>query len=157
MAKIHEWARQLKRSVAVLMLAMKHPQTPWYAKVVGAMTLLYALAPVDFIPDFLPVIGQLDDLILVPIGIWLTIRLVPAGVWTECRAEAERRELQKPPKDWRGMILIGFLWLVLLAGGIWFARHLLQTSVANDPSPRVHFVHVGPLPQGAREQHGAPC
>jgi uncharacterized membrane protein YkvA (DUF1232 family) len=128
MAKLDDWARQLKRSIAVLMLAMKHPRTPWYAKGVGALTLLYALAPIDLIPDFLPVVGQLDDLILVPIGIWLTIRLVPGAVWTECRAEAERRELQKPPKDWRGMILIIFLWLVLLAGGIWAASRMMQSS-----------------------------
>lgn len=101
------------------MLAMKHPRTPWYAKTVGALTLLYALAPIDLIPDPIPVIGQLDDLVIVPIGLWFTIRLVPRDVWAECEAEAARRELEKPPKDWRGIFLIVFLWIALAALGWW--------------------------------------
>ncbi|MBI3829169.1 MAG: DUF1232 domain-containing protein [Planctomycetes bacterium] len=101
------------------MLAMKHPRTPWYAKGVGALTLLYALAPIDLIPDFIPVIGYLDDFVLVPAGLWVTIKLVPNDVWAECEAEAARRELEKPPKDWRGVILIVFLWIALAVLGYW--------------------------------------
>jgi len=119
---IRDWARALKQRCVVLILAMKHPRTPWYAKAVGAVTLLYALAPIDLIPDPIPVIGQLDDLVLVPIGLWLTIKLVPKEVWAECEAEAARREQEKPPKNWRGAVLIVVLWLALLALGIWLVR-----------------------------------
>lgn len=101
---------------------MRHPRTPWYARACGALTLLYALAPIDLIPDFIPVIGLLDDLILVPLGLWLTVKLIPSAIWAECKAEAEARELQPPPKDWRGTILIVILWLILLTFGVWVVR-----------------------------------
>lgn len=103
------------------MLAMKHPRTPWYAKATGALTLLYALSPIDLIPDFIPVIGYLDDFVLVPAGLWLTIKLVPKEVWAECEAEAARQALEKPPKDWRGAVLIVCLWMLLaaLGYGLW--------------------------------------
>ena len=119
MPTLKERAQALKRQCVVLMLAMKHPGTPWYARMCGAVTLLYALSPIDLIPDFIPVFGLLDDLILVPIGIWFTIRLVPAPVWEECAAEAQRRELGKPAKDWRGAILIGLIWIALGVLGWW--------------------------------------
>ena len=125
MARLNEWARRLKGRCAVLMLALRHPRTPWYARAVGALTLLYALAPIDLIPDFIPVLGHLDDLVLVPVGIWFTIRLVPADVWAECEAEAARRELAPPPKDWRGVVLVVCLWLVLAVLGYWLARSLM--------------------------------
>jgi uncharacterized membrane protein YkvA (DUF1232 family) len=110
----------------VLQLALRHPRTPWYAKACGALTLLYALAPIDLIPDFIPVIGLLDDLILVPAGIWLTVKLIPDPVWRECQAEAARRELSPPARDWRGAILIVGLWLLLLAGGFWVLVKVLN-------------------------------
>lgn len=69
---------------------MRHPRTPWYAKALSCLTLLYALSPIDLIPDPIPVLGHLDDLILVPIGLWLAIRLVPAKVRAECEVEAKR-------------------------------------------------------------------
>ncbi|MCW8129918.1 MAG: DUF1232 domain-containing protein [Planctomycetota bacterium] len=103
---------------------MKHPRTPWYAKAVGALTLLYALAPIDLIPDFIPVIGYLDDFVLVPAGLWITIKLVPPEVWAECEAEAARLALEKPPKDWRGVILIVVLWITLAALGYRILRAL---------------------------------
>lgn len=115
--KLKAWAKALKQSCVVLMLALKHPRTPWYAKALGGLTLLYALAPMDLIPDFIPVLGYLDDFILVPTGVWLTVKLVPTDVWDECKAEALRRALDKPPKDWRGAILIICLWLLLAAAG----------------------------------------
>jgi uncharacterized membrane protein YkvA (DUF1232 family) len=123
--RLREWARALKSRCVVLMLAMKHPRTPWYAKGVGMLTLLYALAPIDLIPDFIPVIGYLDDFILVPAGLWVTIKLVPDDVWAECEAEAARRALEKPPKDWRGVILIVFLWIALAALGWWLVSRFL--------------------------------
>lgn len=112
--RLENWARNLKRDIAVLALALRHPATPWYAKACGALTLLYALSPIDLIPDFVPVLGYLDDLLIVPAGLWLTIRLVPAPVWAECQAEALRRELERPPQRWQGALLIVCVWLVLL-------------------------------------------
>ena len=119
-----DWAAKLKRSCVVLQLALRHPRTPWYAKLCGAITLLYALAPIDLIPDFIPVLGHLDDFVLVPLGIWITLKLIPQDVWAECQAEALRLELARPAKDWRGTILIVFLWLLLLGLGFWAVRLL---------------------------------
>jgi uncharacterized membrane protein YkvA (DUF1232 family) len=111
MTSLRDWTLKLKRACAVLQLALRHPRTPWYAKACGALTLLYALSPLDLIPDFIPVLGYLDDLVLVPLGLWLTIRLIPKPVWQECEAEAARRELAPPPHDRRGIVLIVLLCL----------------------------------------------
>jgi len=117
--------RSLKRKCVVLQLAIVHPRTPWYARTCGALTLTYALSPIDLVPDFVPVLGHLDDLLIVPLGIWMTLKLIPADVWDECEAEAIRRELQKGPKNWRGAVLVVALWLVLLVIGFLALRQLL--------------------------------
>jgi len=114
----------LQAKAAVLMMAMKHPRTPWYAKVCGAGTLLYLLAPIDLIPDFIPVIGHLDDVVLVPLGIWLTTKLIPKEVWTECETEVARRNLVRPPRDWRGALLVVGIWILLAFLGTWLVRKL---------------------------------
>ena len=87
--RFRDWAAKQRRRLRLVELVMRHPQTPWYAKAVGGATLLYALSPIDLIPDFIPVVGHLDDLLLVPLGLWLTISLVPEPVWEECREKAE--------------------------------------------------------------------
>jgi uncharacterized membrane protein YkvA (DUF1232 family) len=83
-------ADALKRRTYALYLAARDPRTPWYAKALAACTVAYALSPVDLIPDFIPVIGYLDDLIIVPAGIALAIRMIPPDVWRECRDRAEQ-------------------------------------------------------------------
>jgi uncharacterized membrane protein YkvA (DUF1232 family) len=88
-----EWARTIRRDVHALYLASRDPRVPWHAKVLALAVAGYALSPIDLIPDFIPVIGYLDDLIIVPIGILLVIRLVPAEVM------AEHRELAKAAQD----------------------------------------------------------
>lgn len=105
-------------SCAVLARALRHPRTPWYARAVGAMTLLYALSPIDLIPDFIPLIGHLDDVILVPFGIWATVKLIPRDIWLECEAELARRGSAKLTADWRGAVLVGLIWLALLVPGL---------------------------------------
>ena len=85
-AGLKEKARALKREVRALLLAARDPRTPWYAKWLVAAVVAYALSPIDLIPDFIPVLGQLDDLILVPLGIVIAIRLIPPQVLAECRA-----------------------------------------------------------------------
>lgn len=111
---------ELKNAVVAMQLALRHPATPWYAKVCGACTLFYALSPLDLIPDFIPIIGLLDDLVLLPLGLWLTIRMLPPAVWQECRAEAARRALAQPAKSWRGTVLLICLKLLIL-GSVTYA------------------------------------
>ena len=90
--KLKLWARAIRRDVVAVWLAARDPRVPWYAKIVALGVAAYALSPIDLIPDFIPVLGYLDDLILVPLGILLVIRLIPAGLMAEFRAEAARRE-----------------------------------------------------------------
>ena len=82
------WARRIKRDAITLWFARAHPATPWYAKALGAFVVAYALSPIDLIPDFIPVLGYLDDVIVLPALIWLTVRLLPPDVLAECRAQA---------------------------------------------------------------------
>src|SRR4030081_263394 len=88
-------ARELKRETYVLSLAVPDPRPPWYAKAVAGAVVAYALSPIDLIPDFIPVIGYLDDLIVVPLGIALALKLVPANVMADCRSHA----LKPPPRQ----------------------------------------------------------
>lgn len=85
---LRQRARQLKREIHALYLAAQHPLTPWYAKLLVAAIVAYALSPIDLIPDFIPVLGYLDDLLLLPLGTAWAIRMIPAAVMAECRARA---------------------------------------------------------------------
>ena len=84
-------ARALKREVHAVGIAALDPRTPWTAKLIASLVLAYALSPIDLIPDFIPVLGQLDDLLLVPLGIALVIKLIPADVLAEARARADEK------------------------------------------------------------------
>src|SRR5438132_2042467 len=86
------WARAIRRDVVAVWIAARDPRVPWYAKLIAGAVAAYALSPIDLIPDFIPVLGYLDDLIIVPAGILLTVRLIPSGLMEEFRAEAARRE-----------------------------------------------------------------
>jgi len=88
MDRLRGWARALKRDLQALFIASRDPRVPLLAKLVIGVTVAYALSPIDLIPDFIPVLGYLDDLLLLPLGIWLAVRLVPPEVWAECRAQA---------------------------------------------------------------------
>src|SRR3979490_3645319 len=90
-------ARHLKSETLVLWFAARHPGTPWYAKLLVAGIVAYALSPIDLIPDFLPVLGYLDDLILIPLGIVLAIRMIPGPILDECRAQAQERMASARP------------------------------------------------------------
>ena len=111
-----EWTRNLKRDVIVLYFAIKHPKTPWYAKVVAGIVVGYALSPIDLIPDFIPVLGYLDDAILIPLGIALVITLMPPCVLAECRQEAILNPPTIKPKNWLAAFIIILLWLVAAYG-----------------------------------------
>lgn len=109
-------ARRLKRETYALYLAVRDPRTPWYAKAVAACVVAYALSPIDLIPDFVPVLGYLDDLILVPLGIALVLRLVPGAVLRDCRAQAEAARPSGRPRHWAGAVAIVAIWVLVALG-----------------------------------------
>jgi uncharacterized membrane protein YkvA (DUF1232 family) len=120
LARLQRWAAELRAQVITLWFCRRHPGTPWAAKLVAAIVVAYALSPIDLIPDFIPVLGLLDDLILVPLGIALAIRLIPRPVWDDARRQAdawlaERRA--KPRSHWAAAAIIA-IW-VALAGVAW--------------------------------------
>ena len=116
MIRLREWANRLIAEVAALWFCARHPRTPFIAKTLAIAVVAYAFSPIDLIPDFIPVIGLLDDLLLLPIGVWIVLKLVPPEVMAECRQQAARwLEEKKPkPRSYIGAALIVVLWLVLL-------------------------------------------
>lgn len=117
--RLREWARRIKQDVHALYLASIDPRVPWYAKLLAIAVAGYALSPIDLIPDFIPVLGYLDDVIIVPLGILLAVRLIPPEIMAEHRAAAAAA-LERPVSRAAG-IVIGGIWLA--AAGIcgWLA------------------------------------
>ena len=115
-------ASSLKKDVFAVYLAAKDPRTPWYAKGLVLLIVAYALSPIDLIPDFVPVLGYLDDLIIVPVGIWLAIRLIPSEVLTEARVAATSEGMDRSIGKF-GLAIIIFLWLAALILAIYFFLH----------------------------------
>ena len=113
-------AKHLKTEVLALYLAARHPATPWYAKLLVAGIVAYALSPIDLIPDFVPVLGYLDDLVLIPLGIALAVRLIPPGVLAECRAKAADTLANARPVSWIAGASIVSLWIVLATLCVWW-------------------------------------
>ena len=113
------WARALKREVVALHLTARDPRTPLIAKIAAAAIVAYALSPIDLVPDFIPVLGQLDDLILVPLGLWLVMKLVPAEVLADARAKAI--EAERLPASRTAAAVIAGVWIVSLAALAWLA------------------------------------
>ena len=105
-------AKALKTEIRALMIAYRDPRTPWTAKAWALLVVAYALSPIDLIPDFIPVLGYLDDLILLPLGIALAVRLIPPEVMDEARKTATQATGSRI--GWIGAGLIGLVWLVLL-------------------------------------------
>jgi uncharacterized membrane protein YkvA (DUF1232 family) len=112
MATWQERARKLKDDVIAVALAMRDPRVPWYAKAIGACVVAYALSPIDLIPDFIPVIGYLDDLVLVPLGLVLMLRLIPPEVLAEHRAAAAA--IAERPVSYAGAAAVILVWLLSL-------------------------------------------
>jgi uncharacterized membrane protein YkvA (DUF1232 family) len=112
--------RELKRETYALYLAARHPLTPWYAKLFVAGVVAYAFSPIDLIPDFVPVLGYLDDLILLPLGIAVAIKLIPAEVMAECRDRARELTAEGRPVNRAAAAVIVAIWIVLAAlGTLW--------------------------------------
>ena len=114
--RLQGWARQLKAETLTLWFCCRHPGTPLAAKIAATLVVAYALSPIDLIPDFIPVLGYLDDLILLPIGIYLTLKLVPQPIIDECRVKAlDWIAARRPrPRNYMAALLIVALWLLLL-------------------------------------------
>src|ERR1700741_1068230 len=121
---IKSWARDLKRDSYALYLASRDPRVPWYARALAVAIAAYALSPIDLIPDFIPVIGYLDDALLLPALIWLAVRMLPRDVLDDCREKADRwiAENGRGPRSYIGAAAILALWLVLAVVAYRFVR-----------------------------------
>jgi uncharacterized membrane protein YkvA (DUF1232 family) len=113
-------ARELKVELIALALAARHPSTPWYAKLVVAGCVAYALTPVDLIPDAIPVVGLIDDLIFIPLAIGLAVRFIPAPVLADCRARSRELEARAPRLGRASWLVIGAAWLTVVVLIAWW-------------------------------------
>lgn len=124
MQSIRIKARLLKSKTLALYLAARDPRVPWYAKVLAAAIVAYALSPIDLIPDFVPILGYLDDLIIVPLGIALVLRMIPIEVLEECRARARSEFAGVRPVSRAGATVIILLWILGVALTAWLIYRL---------------------------------
>src|SRR6266478_2283840 len=115
LSSLKQRARHLKSETLVLWFAARHPGTPWYAKLLVAGIVAYALSPIDLIPDFVPVLGYVDDLILIPLGIVLAIRMIPGPILEECRARAQERMASARPVSRVAAFVIVAVWIAAAA------------------------------------------
>ncbi|URD60722.1 YkvA family protein [Sphingomonas sp. KRR8] len=111
------WARALKRDVIALWLAARDLRVPWHAKAVAGAVAAYALSPIDLIPDFIPVLGYLDDLLIVPLGIAAAVRLIPPAVMSDLRNQALN---QAKPTSRAGLAVVILIWIALALGSTWY-------------------------------------
>ena len=118
-------ATRLKREVYALYLACRDPRVPAHAKLVAVVLVAYAFSPIDLIPDFIPVLGYLDELILLPLGVLLVRRMIPEAVMSDCRMRAEAAFRQGKPVSRAGAVIIVSIWLLLAIAGIVLAGRLL--------------------------------
>jgi uncharacterized membrane protein YkvA (DUF1232 family) len=114
--KLRIWAQDLKRDSVTLWFAAKSPSTPWYAKALGLFVVAYALSPIDLIPDFIPVLGYVDDVLLLPALIWLAVKWLPAHVLQDCRRQADAwmQAQGRKPRSRAGVVLVVAVWMVAI-------------------------------------------
>lgn len=115
---LRQHARRLQAETYALYLAARHSDTPWYAKAVAGVTVAYAFSPIDLIPDFVPVLGYLDDLLIVPLGAALAIRLIPREVMEECRARVADEFKDGTPVSRTAAVAVIVVWVALAAGTV---------------------------------------
>lgn len=116
---LKEKAKALKIYIPALFLAMKKPETPLTAKIMAGITVAYALSPIDIVPDFIPVLGYLDDLIILPLLVALTIRLIPQDTMERCKTEAEGLWAEGKPQKWKYAIPVIIIWILILTFILW--------------------------------------
>ncbi|RHW37531.1 DUF1232 domain-containing protein [Lysinibacillus yapensis] len=118
-AKIKMWARNLKKKIFILYFASKDERVPWFVKLFTLCVVAYAFSPIDFIPDFIPVLGYLDDVILLPLGIMLALKMVPKEVLSDCEHKAEVMMNSDKPKNWIAGSIILLVWSFILIWATW--------------------------------------
>jgi len=118
-------ARHLKREVYALYLACKDPRTPWYARILALCVVGYAFSPIDLIPDFIPILGYLDDLILIPLGVAAVIKLIPPPVLIDSRDKAQAVLRRQKPTNWVAAGIIVLIWLLLAAATLRIVQRVL--------------------------------
>ena len=111
--RLKDWARALKREVVAVWIAARDPRTPVAARIVAGLVAAYALSPIDLIPDVIPVLGLLDDLLIVPLGLALAVRLIPPALMADCRTRADA--LARRPTSRAAAVAIVFLWIAAAA------------------------------------------
>jgi len=119
--KLKKWALSLKHNLYALYLAYHREDTPLIAKAIAIIVVTYALSPIDFIPDFIPIIGYLDDIILLPLGIALAVRLIPRTIWNECKDKAKETTLKSLPRSKIAAFIVISIWIlsaIMLFGAI---------------------------------------
>ncbi len=124
--KLKQQAKRLKTELYAIYLACRDPRVPWYARAFAACVVGYAFSPIDLIPDFIPVLGYLDDLILIPLGIALVIKMIPPKVMVECRVKAQSTTQHNRPKNWLAAGIILIVWVLLAAFSIRFMLHVFN-------------------------------
>lgn len=121
--KLVQFARYVKQLTLALYFAIRHPDTPLLVEWLGIAVLGYALSPIDLIPDFIPILGYLDELILLPLGVYLVIKLLPPPVWEQCVEQGSRSQLQLPKNRYAaGCIML--IWLIIISAisyGLWLS------------------------------------
>ena len=122
MGRLAQWAHALKRESLALYYASRDARTPWYAKVLAGAIVAYALSPIDLIPDFIPVLGLLDDLLLLPAAIWVTVRLVPDAVLADARLRADAT-LERPTSRSAAVVIVAVWVACAVALGAWIAKY----------------------------------
>ena len=131
MKPLERWkqqALQLKQEVHAVALAGKDPRVPWYAKLLAFCIVAYALSPIDLIPDFIPVLGYVDDLILVPLGIYFLLKMIPADVLAECREKARLAATTKTAARWLAAGVIMAIWIILGVMAVWLITGLWTST-----------------------------
>ncbi len=125
--RLREWAQHIKRDGVTLWFVYQHPDSPWIAKWASVFVVAYALSPIDLIPDIVPILGYLDDVILLPALIWLTLRLIPSNVLEDCRAKANEWMTMngKKPRSLLGLCMVLLVWGLIT----WFLwRHFMTEN-----------------------------
>ena len=124
MQNLQKRARALKNETLALYLAARDPRVPWYAKALAAAIVAYALSPIDLIPDFIPILGYLDDLIIIPLGIALVLRMIPTAILEECRERARSELAGSRPVSRTAAVVIVMLWILSVAFTAWLIYRL---------------------------------
>ena len=125
MMSIRKWAKRLKHQTMVVYYAARDPRTPWFVRLLALAVAAYALSPIDLIPDFIPVLGYLDDLIIVPLGLALVVRLMPADVAASAREQALAAAVRPASRVMAVVVVI--LWALMLGGLGWWLLRSVRT------------------------------